>query len=119
MKSLSMVRPSFQFIAWGLPVANDPAARPPTTDDPLASESSGLRDSNGFRTHQGPTAQRAMLPGEIPPIRVTSAATASAAYTAFGKGDGAGSRGGFMYMRTATRMAPAADGFARPLQRLR
>ncbi len=54
--------------------------------------------------HHGDTAQRARLPGEIPPIKVTRAATASAAKTATGKRDGAGSRGSFMYMRTATRM---------------
>jgi hypothetical protein len=44
------------------------------------------------------------LEGEIPPITVTSAATASAAETAAGKRAGAGSRGSLMNMYTATRM---------------
>src|SRR5260370_32312448 len=50
--------------------------------------------SPGTTTHRrdhGDTAQGARLPGEIPPIKVTSAATASAAYTAAGKCGGAGS----------------------------
>src|SRR5262245_63604305 len=52
----------------------------------------------------GDTAQSAKLPGVIPPIKVTSAATASAAKTAFGKCEGAGSCASFMYMLTAMRM---------------
>src|SRR5262249_16507885 len=66
-------------------------------------------DPQSSPRHHGDTTQRARLPGEIPPIKVTSAATASAADTAAGKRDGAGSWGPLMYMRTATRMYKNAD----------
>src|SRR5437870_4778540 len=52
----------------------------------------------------GDTAQAARVPGAMPPITVTKAATASAANTGAGKRDGAGSSASFMYMRTATRI---------------
>ena len=52
----------------------------------------------------GDTAQDMRLAGKIPPIRVTSAATVSAADTATGQGDGGGSSGSLMNMTTATRM---------------
>src|SRR5438876_10890242 len=52
----------------------------------------------------GDTAQAARVPGAMPPITVTNAATASAANTGAGKRDGAGSSASFMYMRTATRI---------------
>ncbi len=63
----------------------------------------GLRPAFHHWSH-GDTAQNVRLPGEIPPIKVTSAATASAANTVIGKGDGAGSCGSFMYIMTAIRM---------------
>src|SRR5215831_8138627 len=54
--------------------------------------------------HHVATVHRARLPGEIPPISVPKAANASAADTAAGTRDTAGSSGAFMYIRTATRM---------------
>src|SRR5260370_10642896 len=53
------------------------------------------------RRHHGDTAQRARLPGEIPPISVTSAATARAANTAAGKRDCGGSLGPLTYITPA------------------
>src|SRR5262245_50951323 len=52
----------------------------------------------------GDTAQAARLPGEIPPIRVTNAATSRAAKTGAEKRRGADSCGSLMYMNTATRI---------------
>ena len=51
----------------------------------------------------GATAQGVRMPGKIPPITVTKAATASAADTANGQREGCGSCGSFMYMSTTTR----------------
>src|SRR5881628_2747661 len=45
----------------------------------------------------GDTAQATRVPGEIPPITVTRAATASAAKTGAGEREGAGSSASFMY----------------------
>ena len=58
----------------------------------------------GIACIHGATAQDMRLAGEMPPIRVTSAATASAADTATGQRDGAGSSGSLMNMYTVTRM---------------
>ena len=49
----------------------------------------------------GDTAQVARLPGTIPPTTVTNAAVASAANTAAGTRDGAGSCASLMYIKTA------------------
>ena len=51
----------------------------------------------------GATTQLKRISGRIPPITVTSAATASATETGHGKRGGTGSCGAFIYIRTATR----------------
>src|SRR5215831_9894082 len=56
------------------------------------------------RRHHGDTVQDARLPGAIPPIKVTSAATANPAKVAARRRNGSGSSGLYMYMKTTTRM---------------